>query len=301
MEPVQTRPGRPGARIGGRLFGRRRERGTFAVMTVICLTVMIVILGMLDIGNVFFQRRDMQRIADMAAMAGVQRMTDACYQAGSSTQTQATENATKNGLSTTTGDTITVTCGRWDPKVNAAPSYYATGAALTQKNAVQVSVTRNVPYFFLGPDRTVTAVSTARATNIDVFSVGATLASLGSTDCSNTMDGSPGLINNLLTGLLGGSGSNPISLTLLSYQGLACTTVKLGDLAVALQSLGVGNGTIGSLVGANVSLSNLLKAMISLVSKQSTANAQASLGALNLINTSILSNFNVSLASLSRS
>ncbi|MEK6424743.1 MAG: TadG family pilus assembly protein [Burkholderia gladioli] len=270
--------------VAGALVGRRRERGSFAMMTVIFMTVAIAILGMIDIGNLFFQRRDMQRIADMAAMAGVQRVDNTC----SMSPGAATLSATTNGLNTGKGDTITVNCGRWDPTYNAGPSYYVANASAgsggvngRQWNAVQVKVTRTVPYFFFGPARTVQASSTARATAIDVFSVGATLAQLGGTSCSGTPASSsanPGLVNGLLSGLLGSASG--LNLSLVSYQALACTNVRLADLATA-----AGVGTISQLLALKLTLSQFLSLVANAAQQTSVANAnlQASLGALQAL------------------
>ncbi|WP_186208838.1 TadG family pilus assembly protein [Burkholderia gladioli] len=282
MKPAQSR--RIGSSIPGRtIVGRRRERGAFAVMTLIFLAAAISILGVIDIGNAFFQRRDLQRIADMAALAGAQRLDNACAQA----PVTATAAATKNGLNTGAGDTITVGCGRWDPSVNAAPSYYVPAANVgtgssnpnaLQLNGVQVKLTRQVRHFFVGPTQTVRARSTARATAIDVFSVGATLAQLGGTSCSGTPASSsanPGLVNGLLGALLGSKSG--LNLSLVSYQALACTNVRLADIAAA-----AGVGTIDQLLALNLSLSQFLKLTANALQQTSVVNAnlQASLGAL---------------------
>ncbi len=294
MKRVQFRrsgplPGAPA------MSGRRRERGAFAVMTVVFLTAAISILGVIDLGNLFFQRRDLQRIADLSAMAAVQRIDNLCTQSPAT----AAQSAANNGLSAGTGDTITSTCGRWDPTVNAGPSYYvatsnsAGNPNATQLNAVQVTVQRTVPYFFFGPARVVHASSTARATAIDVFSVGATLAQLGGTSCSGTPASSSansGLVNGLLTGLLGSKSA--LSLSLVSYQALACTNVKLADLATA-----AGVGTINQLLALKLSLSQLLQ--LAATAAQQTrvvnANLQASLGALQALISANVNSGNVSL------
>lgn len=261
-----------------RFFTRRqphrpsRQRGSFAVMTVITLLVMISTLGAVDIGNVFFVRRDMQRIADVSALAAVQRMGDDCLSSTSQTQITAQSNATANGLNTNNGDTIKVGCGRWDTTDNPAPSYYVSAtASMTQLNAVQVKVTRKVPYFFLGPSRTVSAISTARATNIDTFSVGATLASLGGTGCSGSdvPSGNAGLVNALLGALLGGS----LNLNIASYQALACTNIKIGDLMAAANV-----GTVNQLLAMQVTLPKLVNLAATALSSTNVVNANLQAG-----------------------
>jgi uncharacterized membrane protein len=245
-------------------------------MAIIGLLVAVTTLGVIGVGNMFYQRRDVQRIADMAALAAVQRMDDACSQPTAT----ATSNAQSNGLSQSNGDTLKVVCGRWDMAANPAPSYFAAAAGgTTQLNAVQATVTRKVPFFFVGPDRTVSAVSTARSTNIDTFSVGATIAALGGVGCaggSAPTSGNPGLVNGLVAALLGAN----LNLNVGSYQALACTNVKVSDLVVA-----AGVGTVDQLLALKLTLPQLLQLMVNAATQTTVANAdlQASLGALQAI------------------
>jgi uncharacterized membrane protein len=229
----------------------RRQRGVTAILAAVCMGMAIAALGVIDIGNLYFARREMQRTADLAASAGAQTISNGggC----SSATTSANSNAVSgNGLSS--GATVTVVCGRWDPTVNAGQSYFATSGA--PLNAVQVTVSQTVPYFFIGPARVIQAVATAQATNIRSFSVTTSLATL-----------SGGLLNGLLNGLLPGANLN---LSVASYQGLATTQIKLGDLAAAL-----GVGTMSQLLGTQVSLANLVSAMITAAGKSATVGVTA--------------------------
>ncbi|MGF6722997.1 putative membrane protein [Paraburkholderia sp. GAS41] len=248
----------------------RRQRGVTMVMAALCLAVAVAALGAIDVGNVFFVRRAMQRTADLAAAAGAQTVSNGggC----SSATTSAQQNAvTGNGLPS--GATVTVVCGRWDPSVNAGQSYFATSGA--PMNAVQVTVSQTVPYFFLGPARVVQAVGTAQATNIRSFSLTSAVATL-----------SGGVLNGLLNALLPGANLN---LSAVSYQGLATTQIKLGDLATAL-----GVGSMSQLLGTQVSLSTLVSAMITAAGKSATLGATA-ITDLGTIQAAIPSGLNVAL------
>ncbi|MBR7993442.1 hypothetical protein KDX08_13415 [Burkholderia cenocepacia] len=261
---------------GGTIRRASRQRGAFSVMAIIATLIAITTLGAIGVGNLFFQRRDVQRIADMAALAAVQRMDDACSQPTAT----ATSNAQSNGLDASNGDTINIECGRWDTSVNPAPSYYAAATSgTTQLNAAKVVVTRQVPFFFVGPPQTVSAVSTARSTNIDTFSVGATLAALGGVGCSGgsaPTSGNPGLVNGLIGALLGAN----LNLNIASYQALACTNVTVGDLVVA-----AGVGTVDQLLALKLTLPQLLQLMVKAATQTSVVNAslQASLATLQAI------------------
>jgi len=261
---------------GGTIRRASRQRGAFSVMAIIATLIAITTLGAIGVGNLFFQRRDVQRIADMAALAAVQRMDDACSQPTAT----ATSNAQSNGLNASNGDTISIECGRWDTSVNPAPSYYAAATSgSTQLNAAKVIVTRQVPFFFVGPPQTVSAVSTARSTNIDTFSVGATLAALGGVGCaggSAPASGNPGLVNGLVGALLGAN----LNLNIASYQALACTNVTVGDLVVA-----AGVGTVDQLLALKLTLPQLIQLMVNAATKTAVANAslQASIATLQAI------------------
>ncbi|WP_175881587.1 TadG family pilus assembly protein [Burkholderia sp. BCC0044] len=261
---------------GGTIGRASRQRGAFSVMAIIATLIAITTLGAIGVGNLFYQRRDVQRIADMAALAAVQRMDDACSQPTAT----ATSNAQSNGLDASNGDTINIECGRWDTSANPAPSYYAAATSgTTQLNAAKVVVTRQVPFFFVGPPQTVSAVSTARSTNIDTFSVGATLAALGGVGCaggSAPTSGNPGLVNGLIGALLGAN----LNLNIGSYQALACTNVTVGDLVVA-----AGVGTVDQLLALKLTLPQLLQLMVKAATQTSVVNAslQASIATLQAI------------------
>ncbi|MCW3733656.1 pilus assembly protein TadG-related protein, partial [Burkholderia cenocepacia] len=84
---------------GGTIRRASRQRGAFSVMAIVATLIAITTLGAIGVGNLFYQRRDVQRIADMAALAAVQRMDDACSQPTAT----ATSNAQSNGLNASNG------------------------------------------------------------------------------------------------------------------------------------------------------------------------------------------------------
>ncbi|WP_302893896.1 TadG family pilus assembly protein [Ralstonia pseudosolanacearum] len=221
----------------GRL--RRTARGVVSLLTTVFVaTLGLTLLVSVDIGNVFFTQRALQRAADMAAMAAAQRL-DIPTQA-------AQQSVTQNGLSVTP----TVVPGVWNAtNTAAAPTYFcasgSTGCTGTV-NAAQVTLTQNVPYFFSVGQRTLTATAIAKNTAIVSFSLGSGLAS------TNT-----GLLNSVLGALLG-NGNSALNLDLVSYQGLANTTIRVADLMAALNV-----GTVQQLIAAQVSLSQLVSAVVS--------------------------------------
>ncbi|KVV32353.1 hypothetical protein WK79_04395 [Burkholderia ubonensis] len=232
----------------------RGQRGTVSVLATVWVLVALVTLGAIDIGNLFFQRRDLQRIADLSALAAVQSLDPSDTSCGAA-NTAALNNARANETSNTvtTGapargqDQVAATCGRWDPQVYAGqPAYFAPAASgMTQLNATQVTVTRTMRYSFLGVvsmlgagPGTMSATATARASAIDTFSISATLASVD-----------PVWLNGILSALLGTS----VSLTLADYQALAGANIKLLGISTAL-----GAGTVNGLVDLSVTVPTLI-------------------------------------------
>ncbi|KIP17971.1 tad-like Flp pilus-assembly family protein [Burkholderia sp. MSHR3999] len=245
----------PGCRPAGRDRVRMRgQRGAVSVLATVWVLVALVTLGAIDIGNLFFQRRDLQRIADLSALAAVQSLDPSdtsCGAANTAALNNARENETSNTV--TTGapargqDQVAATCGRWDPQVYAGqPAYFAPAASgMTQLNATQVTVTRTMRYSFLGVvsmlgagPGTMSATATARASAIDTFSISATLASVD-----------PVWLNGILSALLGTS----VSLTLADYQALAGANIKLLGISTAL-----GAGTVNGLVDLSVTVPTLI-------------------------------------------
>ncbi|KVD69359.1 hypothetical protein WI89_19645 [Burkholderia ubonensis] len=232
----------------------RGQRGAVSVLATVWVLVALVTLGAIDIGNLFFQRRDLQRIADLSALAAVQSLDPSDTSCGAA-NTAALNNARANETSNTvtTGapargqDQVAATCGRWDPQVYAGrPAYFAPAASgMTQLNATQVTVTHTMRYSFLGVvsmlgagPGTMSATATARASAIDTFSISATLASVD-----------PVWLNGILSALLGTS----VSLTLADYQALAGANIKLLGISTAL-----GAGTVNGLVDLSVTVPTLI-------------------------------------------
>lgn len=230
----------------------RRQRGAISVVAAFWLLVAVAALAVIDVGHLFFEKRSLQRVADLAAIAGSQRIAGSCADA----QAAANSNAAANGFSTdASGATLNVTCGRWDTSANAAPSFFSTAGA--PQNAVLVDIAQTVPYFFLGPSRTMTVEATAQATDVDAFTLSTGLAQL---DTQQSV-----LLNSILGGLLG----TQLALSVGDYQGLANARLSVHDLMVQLHAT-----TVNELLGTSVTYQQLTAAMVSaLTANGDTADA----------------------------
>ncbi|MFP6558710.1 TadG family pilus assembly protein [Paraburkholderia sp. B3] len=240
----------------------RRARGSIASIAALALVVAVAALGVLDVANFYLARRSLQNVADLAALAAVQQMDDACQQP----PITAAANAASNGFTVSSTQTLSTVCGRWDSSGSGMAFTQASNpptAAQLPLNGAEVTVTRLVPYFFVGPAHEVSAVATAQATNTDSFSLSTTLVQAD-------------LLNGLLSGLLGTS----VNLSLASWSGLANTTISLGDLVAQANA-----GTVDGLLNTNVTVAQLAQLMANVLQKQAVtdANASAALGALNTI------------------
>lgn len=264
---------------GAGTLAPRRQHGAAAVMAAIFLSLALAALGALDVGNVYYARRQLQRTADLAAIAGVQLVSSA---GGCSAATAAaTQSATTNGLPTS--GTVTVSCGRWDAATSSALTTPPTDGTGSPVNAVKVTVGESVPYLFLGPARNVQASATAKATNIGAFTIGTSLISVGTNGCT----ASASTLNNVLGGLLGIN----LQLNAVSYCGLATARVKVRDLVVAANA-----GTVDGLLKLPVTVGSLASLMVSALQQTSIVNANlsATIGALQtVISANVPGGFNI--------
>ncbi|WP_089160961.1 TadG family pilus assembly protein [Caballeronia sordidicola] len=249
MKRFPTSPGRQTPR------GPKRQRGVASMLAAFWLLVAVVALGAIDVGSVFYQRRVLQSVADMAANAGAQVVDNACSRA----PTTALGSAGANGFNASaSGNSITTTCGRWDPTLYAGPNYYAANA--TPSNAVQVTVSKQVPYFFLGAGQLVSATGLAQAVNVGAFTIGTTTANVD-----------PTVITGLLNALLG-TNINTAQISALGYAGLAQSRIKIGDLVTA-----AGVGTVSQLLAMNVTAAQFVNLMVTALQNTRVANANLSL------------------------
>lgn len=253
-------------RVRRRAAARRAMRGAIAVVGALWLGVAVICLMAIDIGHVFWQQREVQKIADMAAMAAAAGQSAECA-------SQALLGARRNGLRLDT-ELESVQCGNWDPKQPVAQAGTGTDrpdqffvAAREPFNAARVTVRRTVPYFFFfGGDvsRVLTATATAaRATPLAVLNIRSTAADF---DTSR----SP-LLNAVVGGLLGGS----IDLTAVGWQGLVNTDVDLLSYLDALAvELGVRVGDYEQLLQTTTDVGTLLRVAADVLQRGgNTANA----------------------------
>ncbi|WP_368075998.1 pilus assembly protein TadG-related protein [Burkholderia lata] len=320
MRADQSHAARRGGAGGPR---RSRQRGSVAVMATIWALVAIIVLGAIDVGHFYAERRRMQAAADLAALSAVSQITtDSTCQAAKTAAGQIA-NPSKNPLPT--GSSVSVSCGIWtapqgsgsaqftwmsgDPISGGQCAGLSAGTVNGQStNAVCVTVSEPVDGIFRG-GVTIGGSAIAKSVPTDTFTLTTSLATLNG-----------GLANQLLKVLTGSP--NALSLQVLDYQGLAQVNLKLAGILANLPvgtTTGVLNGTVTlgqlanaavqaatqqNLVGVNLNVLNAIVAalcsgsvcggpqialgqLVSAATATGTSAVDASVNALGLLSTAL--------------
>ncbi|MEB0013061.1 pilus assembly protein TadG-related protein [Glaciimonas sp. Gout2] len=254
----------------------RRQQGGIVIMAAIFLSIFVILLSALDIGYLFFQKRDLQKVADLAALAGVQALSDSGLSCNAASLA-ANANAQSNNFSllapNTSSNAIVLTCGRWDPQTTPALTTVQTYEAPLSKNfgtpksginpnAIEVLVSSKVTGFFgLGTQSVVAQAVATQSNPVAAFSLGTGLLSL----CS----GSSALLAPLINGLLGSN----VCLSAVTYNGLVNTQVSLLQV---LKNLNLNVGNLNDVLNAQVSLAQLVNASVQALSPAQAASITVS-------------------------
>ncbi|EJL71688.1 putative membrane protein [Variovorax sp. CF313] len=258
-----------------------RSRGSILVNTAIALSLIVITLIGTEIGFMYFMKREFQKTADLAALAGAQQIRGGCVAAVAAAQLNANGSAGGAPANMPVGLTLAageVQCGYWD-KDTSFQTPAVTGAA----NAVRVSFQKASPTllsFFTGNRLiNVTAVA-ALSAPLAEFSVGSKLI---------TVSG-----DSTLGRLLKGIGLDLSGTSLVAYDGLAQVKITPSGLLAALRipvAADIGVGELNTLLaGRSVMLGDLLNAIVTVAGQDSLLSSniallqaiQAKLGLTNL-------------------
>lgn len=239
------------------------QRGVIGLAGIlILLTALLFTALVVDSGRLWMQQKKLQSIADMAAIHASRHL--GCNASLQSVSQMAQQAATNNGfggqLSATPNQVL---LGRLDT-VQGVRQFTADGSS----EAIYVRATREVPSsLFAGGLIGSTVILRAEAVSTSdppwaAFGIGSFTATLSSEQSV--------LLNGLLGGLLG----TPLNLDVLTYRGIAGTTITLQDmLAVSGQV-----GTLDDLLNSNMQVSDLLELFASAAGQDAAANVQAIAG-----------------------
>lgn len=239
---------------------RTRQRGAIGILAAVTLLLALVCLALVvDTGRLYLEKRKLQRVADMSAMETAAQSGLCGVQSAGGVQAFALASAQKNGFAD--DGTLVATLGDVNFDASNTHRQFSTGGQwndsvrVVADRTVASSLILNVARVFganVPATTTLSATAVARREALGALSAGSGLLRL---DSSN----SP-LLNALLGGLLGTS----LSLDVVTYQGIAGANISLLSLGQQLQAAGVSLnlGSVDSLLGANVSVAQLLAAMV---------------------------------------
>lgn len=255
----------------------RRQRGSMAVTMMLLMVGLIAILGLVEVAYVFWAKRDAQKVADLAALAGAQSIASCTADNGDNSASRA--NIAQNRFAAGNANTATVVCGVWDP--TAAPAggggapadhFYSTDAATPKPNAVKVVATRPfVPFFGFVRSMNISAEAVAtQSFPMAGFSVGSSLLDLNA--CNSA------LLGPLLCTLL----DSKLGLSVLSSDGVANADVSLLQV-LKLANVDVSAATVDDVANAKVDALTLLTAEVDALNQSNSNVASVDVGALKAL------------------
>lgn len=255
--------------------GPARQRGAIGLIGALALgTAVLCTLVVVDSGRLYLDQRELQRVADNAALEAVARGGNC--QAGLSAAAFARESAVRNGFAVGDDRPLTATCGSLR---TGADNLRTFSPNASQASAIRVVVSEAVPtsialgvtnLFSDNPVSTTTSLSaTAVAAQpkppLAQLTIRSTLADL-----------------NLLNGALSGLAGSAINVSLLGWQGLVDTDISLlsylNQLAI---DLNVSAGNYSELLDVDTNVTQLLQTSIAVAEKNgATAEVLTALGSI---------------------
>ena len=244
---------------------RRRQGGAIAIMAAILLPVAVLCLVLvIDSGRLYVQQRELQRIADVAALEAVS-LGGMCApvqdQSSDTAQAFAREAARRNGFEV--GETRRLTARLGGVRVNAdglrefdPDSDLNEAVEVVVEHRVPTSIVANLAKLIPGSDVSDTinlrAEAVARRTAMGALWAGTGLLRVNS--------GASPLLRPLLNGLLG----SDVNLDLVTYNGIVDSNVTLLELIEGFKAAGVDLvlGTVDKLLDSKVTLLELIDASI---------------------------------------
>lgn len=247
---------------------RRRQAGSILVNAAIAMSVMVIALIGTDLGYRFYVKRDMQKTADLAALAGAQALEpDNCNGATTAAIVNAGQNLTAGLAPLVATD---VQCGHWDPVKRAVAPHFGAPTGAEKFNAVQVTIERAPSLFLSGTLFSVQALAATRQPRA-ALSIRNTLVTVDDTR-------SP-LLNAVVGGMLGGS----LTLDAVGWNGLVNTDIKLLSYLDQLGiDLGIGVGKYDEVLQTDFSVGALVEAMIHALEREG-GTAHVAITALNAL------------------
>lgn len=255
------------------LIQRRRndQAGAVLILSTVGVVVAIVCAALaVDVGQIAQEKRNNQKVADLAALDAARDLPAACARAKAA--------AARNGFAGVLSCSDPTATG-----MDVEVGVYAGGVFTPSASGTQVRVraSSSVNQTFQPGSRTVTAYGIAGAVPRGAFSIGSSLA---------TVDADRSTLLNRIVGPMIKEPDASLSLALASWQGLAAGNVQLEALRQQLVASGFSAGNVSSMLNSNtMTLNGLFTAMANAMtgSDAATLAAKAALVSLaaNVTNT----------------
>lgn len=246
---------------------RTRQGGGISVLAALTLVLALMFTGLaLDTGRLWMAKRELQRSADMAALAAAR------YTGCGSTALQASQ-AAQNALSKNNLTGYTLTVQRGVAGVEATTRYNAfTPQDSELSNAAQVTVKQSVPSSIMAGGLLDDSVTLLQATATAKGGPPAATFSIGS--FASITQTQANFINALFRGILGNSSLN---LGVAALTDLAGTSVNLAALQAA-----AGAATLEELLNRQVPIGQLLQWLATSSPSATAASSLNQLGSVSL-------------------
>ncbi|MCU7249505.1 pilus assembly protein TadG-related protein [Pseudomonas koreensis] len=266
--------------------GPARQRGAIGLIAALTLGLaLVLILLVVDSGRLYLEKRDLQRVADMAALEAASR--GGTCGAGATADAYARASVARNDFPIpSVGRTLAVACGGLTVDANNLRVFTANAASseairVVVSQSVTQSVAGGVGALFGGAGQGATVTLTATA----VAALPPPLASLTIRSSAVTIDSSrSAVLNALYGGLVGGN----LNLSAASWNGLVNSNISLlGYLDRLKVDIGLSAGGYEQVLGNSIAVSQLVQTAINVLDPNGTLGATATIVGLQAIKTAV--------------
>ncbi|MBD2838541.1 hypothetical protein ID144_15960 [Pseudomonas sp. JM0905a] len=264
----------------------RRQRGAIGLMATLVLLLTLMMLALtVDAGRLYFEKRKLQRVADMAAMESASRSGLCGTTTAAEVVTLADAAAARHGYSASLGGgnsgNNSVRLGYVE--LDGAEERRVFTPSATRAEAVRVLATQEVPASLVlgglwGERVNLQAVAVAQRPALAAFSLGSGLASLDPQQSA------------VLDALLGKMLGTTLTLDAASYDGLANTRLNLLELNRYLPpaaQVDLSAGDVDRLLDTTLTLDQVLDATVGAANSRETLSVGVRNGLNSLTNVTL--------------
>lgn len=259
-----------------------RQRGAIGLMAALTLGMALMfLLVVVDSGRLYLKKRDLQRVADMAALEASTRGGDCS--AGNTATVYATASANRNGFTLPAPNhNLLVACGALTLDANNLRVF---GADPSKSEAIRVSASQSVPQSFAGGVGALFGgAPRAATTNLTATAVAALpppQASLTLRSTTLSVDTSKSAtLNALFGGLLGGN----LNISVAGWDGLMNTNISLlGYLDRLKVDLNLSAAGYDQVLGNTIAVSQLIQTAVNVLDPGGTLGATATIASLQAL------------------